>query len=124
MAGRCESTFSYTTATENYVKTNAEYPSRTVAGTKAIKAEEGLKSTLLRIWKGLQQISSSSTQYNLLQHFAPRVSDILTHLFLTLLCVPLKTNDKNEKQWSLYIVVIDRSAVEKKSARATGEPAL
>ena len=107
-AGLCESTCSYTSATENYatkIKTNAESPSRSKATeTKATetKAEERLKSTQLGIRTGLQQISSLSTQYKLLQHFALRVIDILTQLFLPLLCIPLKANDKNDKKFSLY----------------------
>ena len=128
-AGLCESTCSYNSTTENYAtktnaespsrskatetkvtKTNAESPSRSkatetkVTETKVTetKAEERLKSTQLGIRTGLQQISSLSTQYKLLQHFAPRVIDILTQLFLPLLCIPLKANDKNDKTFSLY----------------------
>ena len=110
-AGLCESTCSYNSTTENYAtKTNAESHSRSkatetkVTETKVTetKAEERLKSTQLGIRTGLQQISSLSTQYKLLQHFAPRVIDILTQLFLPLLCIPLKANDKNDKTFSLY----------------------
>ena len=105
-AGLCESTCSYNSATENYAtKTNAESPSRSKATETKVtetKAEERLQSTQLGIRTGLQQISSLSTQYKLLQHFAPRVIDILTQLFLPLLCIPLKANDKNDKTFSLY----------------------
>ena len=105
-AGLCESTCSYNSATENYAtKTNAESHSRSKATETKVtetKAEERLKSTQLGIRTGLQQISSMSTQYKLLQHFAPRVIDILTQLFLPLLCIPLKANDKNDKKFSLY----------------------
>ena len=105
-AGLCESTCSYNSTTENYAtKTNAESHSRSKATETKVtetKAEERLKSTQLGIRTGLQQISSLSTQYKLLQHFAPRVIDILTQLFLPLLCIPLKANDKNDKTFSLY----------------------
>ena len=105
-AGLCESTCSYNSTTENYAtKTNAESPSRSKATETKVtetKAEERLKSTQLGIRTGLQQISSLSTQYKLLQHFAPRVIDILTQLFLPLLCIPLKANDKNDETFSLY----------------------
>ena len=132
-AGLCESTCSYNSTTENYAtKTNAESPSRSkatetkVTETKVTetKAEERLKSTQLGIRTGLQQISSLSTQYKLLQHFAPRVIDILTQLFLPLLCIPLKANDKNDKTFSLYYG--DRTFLGSRGNfwRATGEPAL